>query len=1157
MKPKLLSRSAQSLFRLQESARRTTPTPRISGLCFLLSVLLCTTIAIKAAPAFVFGTGFSTQIPAVSAETGGNADIPFALRQVLSKSRLIPQNWTTRDGLPVNGLVDVSQDLTGYLWMTSYDGIVRFDGHSFTVFNTTSNPEISTNRYHHIFRDDDDAGTLWFTAEHGGLLRYRDHTFTFFRTESGLPPRLTFRPFRWNGQLLVTSPDGLFVFDEIEQTFNKQELTGDSISGLIFSILLGYNNHIYVQTSEGVYRVNQNLRVDTVLFDGEIRAAARIVSYGNRMIMLANGEFYRLVSGNRAEKLEISGWQNQSIMGFALSERYGFISTDTGTAVFSLDTMRITAFHPSPSAVKPLGGIRELIYTDETNLFLFVSFLGELLLYYNGVFELIRSDTFSTVPVIAGSFTDKQGNLWLASTTDGLILLKSADVYSFCREKGLPANNVIGFFEDSDHNLWINTRGGNLVRTFPDGSLAEVSVSGESTFGREFYAFTQTADGSVYATINRYGIGKRNGSHSFELLDLPGLPPGSELRSMVTGPDGSVWFGSWGGLFKLQNDRLVSFTHQQAFSSLLIQYLVFDESGGLWVATAQKGVFYLKDDELLHYTKADGLGNDSVRGIYPDRYDPGTVWFATEGGGLSRLKNGLISTVTKSQGLHRNLLHNITEDFLGRLWMSTNSGIFYVYKADLNAVLDGRSSWVYSYLFTENEGMGNAEGNGGFQNSYLLRPDGLLLYATQGGVAIFDTERISTTREAVRTVIEELTILSAAGNISHRFPERLYLQSGNNDFTVRFTGISIRNAEQLRFRYKLEGYDREWMVAGMQRQLTYTNLPPRTYTLLITTDEQLETENAVYASLTIIIEPAFYQTEWFRAFLLLLMGGFIYAGYRYRLRYYLRQELNLSRKVELRTLELKAEKEAALEARSLIEQQAGELRKLNAVKDKFFSVIAHDLKGPFSGMSGLIDLLNEEFDEMPDAQRRELIGLLSGAGQNFGKLLDNLLSWARMQIKHSQPEVSKLDITEVISESAGVLELMMDRKQQKLIRRHEQAPLWVMADRNMLDTVIRNLLGNAIKFSYEHSVIIIQTFTEGSFACMRVQDHGAGISEKQLEKLFNLETTFSYKGTSNESGTGLGLILCKEMLEAMGGSIALTSKEGEGTTFTCKIPLAD
>lgn len=1088
----------------------------------------------------------------------------FAGQRFISEHTMVVRNWTVDDGLPVNGISDIAQDQLGYIWLATYDGVVRFDGHRFRVFNTTTAPEVGVNRFAHIFRDDT-GNAMWFTTDFGGVVRYKSGRFTRFSQEQGLTATQLLKPFCWDGRLIVPARNGLFEFQEESGTFVRLTLDAaydEVIQNNLNNAQLLPGRGVFLRIGDTPFQLTSDLTLHPLTYNGAEVSSYHIQQSGNALMVYSDDRVYRLMPDGALERFEIGSIAMHGEIGIVSDGQRYFISTEEGIYVFSdpelpNGTESTQVFHPFDFS--SIGLLREFLSKRNGSLY-FATQRGFVVSYRDGTFSLVRLPVENNRPYVSGALTDDRQNMWIITSTNGLLLVDQAKVHSISKDHGLLTNSTIGIFEDAGQQLWVNTRGGGLVVFKNDESVQEFGFFAD---GRtiDIYAFAQISDGTLYAAVNRNGIAAIRTGEAVRLLDLPDDWRRLELRSMLVDPDDSIWVGAWGGLYKINNDELVSFPHQEAFAGLLIQHLAFDHNGGLWVATAQNGVFYLKGEEIRNYTTAQGLGLNAVRGIYADRYEPGTVWFATEGGGLSRYRQGRLQTLTVAQGLHHNLLHNITEDFHGRLWMSTNNGIFYINKDEAIAVLDGSTNWASPRVFQETEGMLNAEGNGGFQNSFLLRPDGLLLFATQGGVAVFETGRIKRREDQPRLVIEELVLFSATKTDERerifRFPEFVELKPGKNDFSIRYTAIAFRSASEIRFQYMLEGYDQTWIDAGFRRGATYTNLPPGHYTFMV----RLEGSNgydptaSTMAKLGITIAPAYYQTNWFYGFMSLFFALVIYGGHRYRIRHLLRQEAILTRKVEARTTELKQEKEAALVQKAIIAEQADQLQELNAVKDKFFSVIAHDLKGPYSGIDGLIEMLHVHGEELSETQQREVIGMLAGASENFSKLLENLLTWARIQMKQAKPEIQLLDATEAISSTLAVFDLLLSRKNIRISYDHPTEPLMIRADANMLSTILRNLIGNAVKFSFEHSEIKIRLTREGDYCCISIQDHGTGISEAQIQKLFQLETTFSYKGTANESGTGLGLILCKDMTEAMGGTISLSSKVGEGTTFTVCLPL--
>lgn len=232
---------------------------------------------------------------------------------------------------------------------------------------------------------------------------------------------------------------------------------------------------------------------------------------------------------------------------------------------------------------------------------------------------------------------------------------------------------------------------------------------------------------------------------------------------------------------------------------------------------------------------------------------------------------------------------------------------------------------------------------------------------------------------------------------------------------------------------------------------------------------------------------------------------------------------------------------------------AEELKLLNANKDKFFSIIAHDLKSPFSALLGYSDFLVEDFDELSDEEIREYSNNINTVAKNVYDLLDNLLEWSRIQTGRRKYEPETFNLTQTINR---VIELFYNNAVNKNLKFHKvlKPNLPVFADTNMLFTVLRNLVSNAIKFTPRGGSITITASNENHQIIISVKDSGVGISEDDLQKLFNITTSHSTIGTEQETGTGLGLILCKELVELNNGTISLESELGKGSEFKIILP---
>lgn len=236
-----------------------------------------------------------------------------------------------------------------------------------------------------------------------------------------------------------------------------------------------------------------------------------------------------------------------------------------------------------------------------------------------------------------------------------------------------------------------------------------------------------------------------------------------------------------------------------------------------------------------------------------------------------------------------------------------------------------------------------------------------------------------------------------------------------------------------------------------------------------------------------------------------------------------------------------------------IEKQKKELEELNATKDKFFTIIAHDLKNPFNTVIGLSELLLERHNSYDHNKIIEFIGQINKFSNNAYNLLEDLLQWAKSQTGRMEVKLSKIDLFELIIENKSLLEEKANKKRIQIIT--EAIPEeYAFIDRNMITTVIRNLLSNAIKFTKPNGTIVIKTEKKENFYDVLIKDNGIGIPKENLERLFQIDSNLTTLGTEDESGTGLGLIISKEFIDKNNGTINAISEEGIGTTFKFTVP---
>ena len=239
--------------------------------------------------------------------------------------------------------------------------------------------------------------------------------------------------------------------------------------------------------------------------------------------------------------------------------------------------------------------------------------------------------------------------------------------------------------------------------------------------------------------------------------------------------------------------------------------------------------------------------------------------------------------------------------------------------------------------------------------------------------------------------------------------------------------------------------------------------------------------------------------------------------------------------------------------RDELEEQSQRLKELNATKDKFFTIIAHDLKNPFNTVIGLSELLMLRYEQYDEEKIKDFIGQINNFSNNAYSLLENLLQWAKSQTGRININPQKIDLLDIVQENLALLKGKADEKSIMLNSEIEKGCV-VYADLNMLRTILRNLMSNALKFTHSGGYIRVDAAKRGEFYEIHVEDNGVGIPEENQEKLFKIDSNVSTKGTADEAGTGLGLILVKEFVEKNGGSIHVSSEPGKGSRFFFTLP---
>jgi signal transduction histidine kinase len=413
--------------------------------------------------------------------------------------------------------------------------------------------------------------------------------------------------------------------------------------------------------------------------------------------------------------------------------------------------------------------------------------------------------------------------------------------------------------------------------------------------------------------------------------------------------------------------------------------------------------------------------------------------------------------------------------------------------------------------------------------------------------------------------------------------DKIILTHKQSVITFRYTALNYLNSEKNQYAYQLEGFDKGWNNVGTRREVTFTNLDPGSYVFRIKASNDDGIWNEEGKSIAITILPPWWKTLIFKIAALLLILTLLVGFYFYRVSQLNKQRIQLEKLIRERTSEIEEKnriltKQAAelnetnslLEERQQkIEEQTEELlaqkenleeanahlKELNSTKDKFFSIIAHDLKNPFNTILGFSELLNMKYDTLSEEKKLRYMEVIFSSSKNIYNLLENLLQWARTQTDKIAFEPIVFSLKQLVEQNINLLKENITTKKIKIEHKITDS-CDVYADRNMINTVIRNLLTNAIKFTQSGGDIAINTLRKNSQIEISVQDSGIGMSAEETEKIFRVDANFSRSGTDGETGTGLGLILCKEFITKNGGKIWVESDPGKGSRFLFTLPAA-
>ncbi len=476
------------------------------------------------------------------------------------------------------------------------------------------------------------------------------------------------------------------------------------------------------------------------------------------------------------------------------------------------------------------------------------------------------SDSFGIGNKGVSSFLeDREGNLWIGST-NGLTRVTEGRVLSFTTAEGLLADKVRTVNADSNGTLWIGT--GRGVQTFDGHHFGK----GSGLSSDLVMSTWNGRDGSLWVGTLDHGLNRIYQGHTTVYDTTNGLLS-NFVMSLYEDRGGSIWVGTTRGLQHIVNGTLSPEVFK--ISGELVGAIFEDRNGALWVGTQDGGLNRIAGGTITTFTKQSGLSSDQIFSLYEDT--TGSLWVGTGGGGLNRYKNGRWTSITTREGLFDDSVFAILEDGNGFLWMSCNKGIFRVSRQQLDDFAEGLQRKVRSVAYGRPDGMASRECNGGTQPVAWKTSDGKLWFATVKGVAMIDPNRA---RAATAPPVIIQDIFADRHRLDPSAPQSL--AAGTKTLEFHYTGINFAAPEKVHYQYRLEGFDKEWVDAGIRRQVSYTNLKPGSYRFQV----RAAIDDGPWSTGTTTFRQRafFYQTPWFLGAAILLIIGSVAGAHRTRVR---------------------------------------------------------------------------------------------------------------------------------------------------------------------------------------------------------------------------------------------------------------------------------
>ncbi|HWD18012.1 MAG TPA: two-component regulator propeller domain-containing protein [Verrucomicrobiae bacterium] len=972
------------------------------------------------------------------------------------QSEYVVDSWQTEHGLPDDFVNSIAQTPEGYIWIATFNGLTRFNGSAFVSFDAGNTPELKSSRLTNLRVDH--AGRLWISAESGALTIWHDGHFELPLFADGKPASaLAVREDRgdswlsqsWNATNFWRLAGGRFEPVSSAKTFRER-----------FGNFSDSQGRPWCEFSNCLCCLDPTHPLTVPI--------PNFAPHGWRLAAARDGGLWMVA--HRIGEYHDGAW--------------------SADAPLPLETDRFNGVVEDANGFFWVG-------TDDGELWRVAT---------NGAVRRFKIRGAASSQVGRGLMLDAEGNIWFGTGGSGLFRLKPRVVRSLGAGDGLASDLMRSVSADGAGNVWFaavnridwmkSTEAGVIQRR-PE----HIVLPWEMLGGR---------DGSMWAATFSEGLFQLWADErkmKQYLFDSRPTPP---INVLFEEANGALDIGTPRGLAHITNDSLAWDEWPPGLARMDVRAMAEDARGRLYVGLDDNGLLIRTDGSWSHCTSHDGLGSDQVRSLCVA--SNGAIWIGTLDG-LSRWQDGKIfnfAVENAESGAGYDLPRIVTamiEDGAGYLWLASNRGLFRAREEELNAVAEGRARAAAVFHYDRSDGMGSSQCTGDHQPSVWKTKDGRLWFATMNGVSIVDPAAMPLNTRPPPVVIEAVLADEAPQPLPSANRHEVEAPAGSTRLEIRYAALSYTDSQGARFRYRLEGFDNDWVLAGHRRTANYTKVPPGRYRFRLIAANNDNVWNETGASLDIRVLPLFWQTGWFRAAAALAVVGLMVWFYTLRVRHLHDQQ---------------ALQESF--SRRLLESQEQERKRMAAE--------LHDSLG--QNLLVVNNYAAMALKEAPEAAQGRLRKISDSAAACIEEVRAIARSLRPYQLDRFGLSKTLEDIGDLLSHAGGLEVATEIENIDGLLSPAAEISVYRIA---------QEWLTNVVKHAQATRARLVVRREAGRVRLV-LEDNGAG---------------FDYTAVMARGGTqrSFGLVNMHERARLLGGALGCVTAAGQGTRWTLEIPYED